>query len=190
MKKPVLIFLLLPMSVLAEEPFADDPPALEVEDGVRSKEPINACPGPRRRPVFEEYVEITDVDPEELTGCDTYHSAPEQTLVDPAPLNDDEEKALSSEVAQCWNVGALSSGALQARIVIGLSVERNGKPDNSSLHLIEVAAGTDNEAEQAFQAARRAIIRCGSTGLSLPPSKYAHWKNLELQFDLSGISVR
>ncbi|MGR3684765.1 MAG: energy transducer TonB, partial [Paracoccaceae bacterium] len=38
-------------------------------------------------------------------------------------------------------------------------------------------------ARQAFEAAKRAIIRCGSRGYDLPQEKYSQWQDIEMTFD-------
>ena len=50
------------------------------------------------------------------------------------------------------------------------------------------AEGGDGAAQQAaFQAARRAILRCQSDGYPLPADKYDQWREVEMTFDPSGI---
>ncbi|MDO7707324.1 MAG: energy transducer TonB, partial [Loktanella sp.] len=44
--------------------------------------------------------------------------------------------------------------------------------------------------EIAFQAARRAILRCQSGGYQLPADKYDQWKEVEITFDPSGMRLR
>jgi hypothetical protein len=53
------------------------------------------------------------------------------------------------------------------------------------------ASGGDADAiEIAFQAARRAILRCQSGGYKLPADKYDEWKEVEITFDPSGMRIR
>ena len=44
--------------------------------------------------------------------------------------------------------------------------------------------------ELAFQAARRAILRCQETGYSLPPDKYEQWKTIEMTFNPEQMRLR
>jgi len=67
----------------------------------------------------------------------------------------------AAKIAMCWNVGSLSRDALDEVIVIRFSVDARGVPDGMAFD----AEGSDGPAaRQAFEAARRAIIRCGAGG--------------------------
>ena len=44
--------------------------------------------------------------------------------------------------------------------------------------------------KQAFEAARRAIIRCGSSGFDLPAEKYGHWRDIEMTFNPERMRIR
>ena len=43
--------------------------------------------------------------------------------------------------------------------------------------------GSVAAAKQAFEAARRAIVRCGSDGFPLPAEKYGWWQQIEIVFN-------
>ena len=43
---------------------------------------------------------------------------------------------------------------------------------------------------QAFEAARRAIIRCGSRGFPLPAEKYDQWREVEMVFNPEGMRMK
>ncbi|MEY8097058.1 energy transducer TonB [Falsihalocynthiibacter sp. S25ZX9] len=99
------------------------------------------------------------------------------------PLSEGEKDALRISVSECWNVGTLSSEALRTIVIVGLDVGLDGKPVSSSLRMISFSGGGQAAANQAFEAARRAIIRCGAKGFDLPAEKYDHWKEIEITFD-------
>ncbi|MEM6478789.1 MAG: energy transducer TonB, partial [Pseudomonadota bacterium] len=42
----------------------------------------------------------------------------------------------------------------------------------------------------AFEAARRAIIRCGAKGFDLPSEKYDQWKEIEMTFNPEQMRTR
>jgi hypothetical protein len=42
----------------------------------------------------------------------------------------------------------------------------------------------------AFDAARRAIIRCGAKGFDLPAEKYAQWREVEMTFNPESMRIR
>lgn len=119
-----------------------------------------------------------------LAALNEANEAPAQRSVPSGPpLSAGEKDALRLSVSQCWNVGTLSSEALRTTVVVGLNMGRDSKPDNGSLHLISSNGGSQASANQAYEAARRAIIRCGAQGFDLPPEKYDHWKEIEITFD-------
>ena len=60
---------------------------------------------------------------------------------------------------------------------------QNGKPDVKSIKMKGFTGGSEAAAKQAFEAARRAIVRCGSDGFPLPTEKYGWWKQIEIVFD-------
>ena len=76
-------------------------------------------------------------------------------------------------VSKCWNVGSLSTDALQTVVVVGFSLTQDGKIVGGSLRMIDSSGGSQPaSAKQAYEAARRAILRCGAKGYTLPADKY------------------
>jgi len=106
------------------------------------------------------------------------------------PMTRGEKDALRVAVSQCWNVGSLSSEALRTTVVVGVSLSRDGVPDMGSIRMQSSSGGSDNSAKQAYEAARRAIIRCGSKGFDLPADKYAQWRDIEMTFNPEGMRIR
>lgn len=99
------------------------------------------------------------------------------------PLTGAERDGLRLAVSRCWNVGALSTEALEVTIVVGVDMQRDGKPLINSINLISHENGSAAAAKQAYEAARRAIIRCGASGYDLPAEKYEQWKSVEIKFN-------
>ena len=99
------------------------------------------------------------------------------------PLSVGEKEALSVAVQQCWNVGSLSSLALETTVVVAVSLTQDGKPIVSSIRQVGSEGGTSASVKQAFEIARRAIIRCGARGFQLPRDKYDQWKDIRLTFN-------
>lgn len=106
------------------------------------------------------------------------------------PITSGEKDALRVAVQQCWNVGSLSSDALRVTVIVGLSVAQTGVPEAGSIRMVEFTDGTEAAARQAFEAARRAIIRCGARGFPLPQEKYEQWREMELVFNPNGMRLR
>jgi len=106
------------------------------------------------------------------------------------PLSAGEKDKLRVSVSRCWNVGSLSSAALATTVVVGVSMKPDGKPDTASIRLLSSSGGDDLAARQAFEAARRAIIRCGAAGYKLPPEKYGHWRDIEMTFNPERMRIK
>ena len=68
-------------------------------------------------------------------------------------------------------------------------MQPDGRPDAGSIRLTDAEGGSDAAVERAFDAARRAIIRCGQDGYDLPRGKYDQWRDVELIFDPEGMRV-
>lgn len=106
------------------------------------------------------------------------------------PLTQGEKEGLRVAVSSCWNVGSLSSEALRTIVVVGFSVAQDGKPDAGSIRLLSSTGGSGQAERQAYEAARRAIIRCGGKGFDLPPEKYAQWRDIEITFNPERMRIR
>jgi hypothetical protein len=106
------------------------------------------------------------------------------------PLSSGERDALRVAVSNCWNVGSLSSEALRTTVIVAVSMNQDGTPISGSIELISSSGGSQTAARQAFEAARRAIIRCGAGGYDLPTEKYDHWQDIEMTFNPESMRVR
>ena len=99
------------------------------------------------------------------------------------PMTGGEKDALVIAVKQCWNVGALSTDALNTVVTIGVTMEPSGKPISGSIRMVGYEGGSAASARLAYEAGRRAILRCARDGYPLPPEKYEQWKEVEITFD-------
>jgi hypothetical protein len=106
------------------------------------------------------------------------------------PMTDGEKDALRVAVQACWNVGSLSSDALLTTVTVAVAVAQDGIPDVASIRMIGFEGGTEASARQAYEAARRAIIRCGAKGFQLPPEKYEQWRNIEMEFNPERMRIK
>lgn len=84
----------------------------------------------------------------------------------------------SQAIALCWNTSALSREAQMQAITVSFRVDAKNRPLSESIALI---GPSDPVAQEAFGAARRAILRCGQTGLPLPTDFVGH--EIEIAFD-------
>ncbi len=127
---------------------------------------------------------VADALAEALSGEASEEPAPGTgTAPSGPPMTGGEKDALVIAVKQCWNVGALSTDALRTIVTVGVSMEPSGKPVSGSIRMIGYEGGTDASAQQAYEAGRRAIIRCGQNGYPLPPEKYDQWREVEIVFN-------
>lgn len=128
---------------------------------------------------------------EALLGNDSAAAgASTETAPSGPPLTSGEKDALRVAVSRCWNVGSLSSAALATTVVVGVQMSEDGKPDIGSIRMVSSENGSPEAAKQAFEAARRAIIRCGSSGFDLPVEKYDHWRDIEMTFNPERMRIR
>ncbi|MEI4233871.1 energy transducer TonB [Roseovarius sp. D22-M7] len=106
------------------------------------------------------------------------------------PLTGGERDALRVAVQRCWNVGSLSTEALRTTVVVAVSMDQSGRPEIGSIRMVGSTGGGDAAAKQAFDAARRAIIRCGNDGFDLPAEKYDQWRDIEMTFNPESMRIR
>lgn len=106
------------------------------------------------------------------------------------PLTGGEKDGLRVAISRCWNVGSLSTDALGTTVVVAVEMEPSGKPITGSIRLVASSGGSSNGERQAFEAARRAIIRCGTSGFPLPVEKYDQWREIEMTFNPEGMQFR
>lgn len=119
-------------------------------------------------------------------------ATPQPATTAPAgpPMTAGEKDALRIAVQACWNVGALSSEALRVTVTVAVTVAQSGVPDAGSVRMIGFEGGSEGAARQAYEAARRAILRCGATGFSLPPEKYDQWREMEIVFNPEKMRIK
>jgi hypothetical protein len=123
------------------------------------------------------------------------NSAIEEALAAPVvpqgpPLTSGEKETLRVAVSSCWNVGSLSTDALGTTVVVEVSMTPDAKPVSSSIRMASSSGGSEAAARQAFEAARRAIIRCGARGFDLPAEKYGQWQEIEMTFNPERMRIK
>jgi hypothetical protein len=106
------------------------------------------------------------------------------------PLTSGEREGLRLAVQACWNVGSLSTEALRTTVIVAVEMDPSARPVVNSVRMIGSEGGSDAAAAQAFEAARRAIIRCGSAGFDLPVEKYDQWRDIEMTFNPERMRIR
>lgn len=104
------------------------------------------------------------------------------------PMTGSERDSFRIAVNRCWNV---DPGSIAARVTVdvGFSLNRDGTVIGSEVRLLS-SDGDQSATNIAFEAARRAILRCQSGGYQLPADKYDQWKDVVITFDPSGMRLR
>jgi len=105
-------------------------------------------------------------------------------------LSASEADRLRLAIQQCWNIGTLSSEAQQITVTLGFSMTPGAMPEQGSIYLVESSGGSDGAVTQAFEFARRAIIRCARDGYGLPSESYEAWRDVEITFNPEGMRLR
>lgn len=199
-----------PLADPEEQPEPDAPSAPEeASDRIvtEAEEEQNYAPASSRRPRARPARPVRTAEPQEpqeqqedrAPSTDDAVAAALSEAEEPAPdaparrgppLTGGEKETLRVAVSNCWNVGSLSTDALGTTVVVAVEMEQSGKPVTSSIRLVSSSGGSDAAARQAFEAARRAIIRCGARGFPLPVEKYAEWQDIEMTFNPEGMQFR
>ena len=104
------------------------------------------------------------------------------------PLSRGEKDGLRLQIEACWNIGSLSREAQRTAVSVQFSMSADGMPDADSVRMIAFDGGSDAAAAQAFEAARRAILRCAlqGDGYNLPAEKYGRWRDTIIDFRPQG----
>ena len=169
-------------------------PASSQRPRTRPARPVQVAEEPeaeRETPVAE-----ADPEPENDPVADAVAAAvaeanePQQSAPTGPPLTGGEREAFRVAVGGCWNVGSLSTAALATTVGLAVDMSEDGRPDTGSIRMISFSGGSESAARQAFEAARRAVIRCGARGYPLPVEKYAQWREIEMTFNPEGMQFR
>ncbi|WP_372887764.1 energy transducer TonB [Shimia sp.] len=97
------------------------------------------------------------------------------------PLTRGEKDAMRLSVQTCWVVD-VGSQAANVTVTVGFALDREGRV-SGPVRLLSSENGSGQVVETAFQAARRAILRCQRGGYKLPIEKYDHWREIEITFN-------
>ena len=190
----------------AEDEPAATPEAATTEIVTEAETPTSSAPADSRRPVARPPRRTAAAAPPQTDAiadavatavADTpTPAAPETPAPQPAaqpsgpPLSRGEKDALRVAVQQCWNVGSLSSEALNVTVVVAVSMTREARPASGSIRMLSSSGGSGEAARQAYEAARRAIIRCGARGYDLPADKYSQWRDIEITFNPERMRIK
>lgn len=160
-------------------------PASSMRPRSRPPKPVRAAETPREEPA-----ETRDPVADAVAAAVAEANEPAPSAPTGPPLTGGEKDALRVSVSSCWNVGGLSTEALATTVVVSVSMQETGVPDSGSIRMVSFSGGSEAGARQAFEAARRAIIRCGARGFPLPVEKYSQWRDIEMTFNPEGMQFR
>jgi hypothetical protein len=103
------------------------------------------------------------------------------------PLTGREKGALVLAVQQCWNPPIGVQNAADLKVTLLVELNEQGKLQGSP-KLIEPRGAPSAAEKVAFDAGRRALIRCAP--YSLPKEKYEQWRQIEVTFNPQNMVVR
>jgi hypothetical protein len=140
--------------------------------------------GQRRAPQATPATEPTEPTEPSVTPPTPAASAETSLPVGP-PLSNAEKDGLKLAVQRCWNVPAGVRDAQELKVTLAAELAADGAVINASIRMIEPRSAPDGRFQQAFEAGRRALIRCSP--YDLPRDKFGQWRNIEVVFNPEGI---
>jgi hypothetical protein len=92
-----------------------------------------------------------------------------------------ERDAFRLSVQGCWVVDP-GSQAGRVTVTVAFELGRDGRVAGD-VSLLTHDGATPEAANAAFEAARRAVMRCQGGGFPLPAEKYEQWRLVEMTFN-------
>lgn len=147
------------------------------------------------KPAVETETAVTEPEPkpkpkaqtnDEIASAIAEAQADTSKPVGPA-LTGSEREGLVLAVQKCWNVPIGLQNADNLTVVISIELSQDGKLIKSP-KLIEPAGTPTGTLRQAFEAGRRALIRCAP--YDLPRDKYEQWREIEVVFNPENMVVK
>ncbi len=141
------------------------------------------------RPAATEAKPQSDPTAEAVAAAVANPSRPASAVPTGPPLSSAEKDSLRIAVRQCWVVD-VGSMAANITVTVGFSLDKSGKVVPGSLDMLGFEGGEGRPVETAFEAARRAILRCQRGGYNLPSEKYSHWQDIEITFNPENMRIK
>jgi hypothetical protein len=177
---------------------ATAPEAAATEIVTEAEEPARALARstrPQARPVAVDEAPAPEPEP---TPADPLQDALAAAVADAAsdappasgpPLTQGEREGLRLAVQRCWVVD-VGSQAASVTVTLGFDMARDGTVIANSLRLLDAEGGEGPAVQAAYEAARRALLRCQQGGYDLPADKFAQWQRIEMTFNPSEMRLR
>ncbi|WP_240705233.1 cell envelope biogenesis protein TolA [Pacificoceanicola onchidii] len=105
------------------------------------------------------------------------------------PMTRGEREGLRLAVQECWVVD-VGSQAANVTVTLAMEMGRDGRVISGSIDMIGASGGSGAAVDTAFQAARRAVLRCQKDGYDLPTEKYEQWRKIEMTFNPAQMRLR
>jgi hypothetical protein len=170
-------------------PARPEPVEEAVAEAEVAEEPAEDAPVAEVAPAEEEDALAAAIAGAVAEAVDTPATATASAPAGP-PLSQGVRDGFRVAVSSCWNVGSLSTEALGTTVVVAFDMTPDARPETGTIQMIEFTGGSEAAALQAYEAARRAIIRCGTNGYGLPEESYGRWQQVELVFNPEGMRLR
>ncbi|WP_373354296.1 hypothetical protein [Pseudoroseicyclus sp. CXY001] len=107
-----------------------------------------------------------------------------------AQLTAAEQDTFRVAVQGCWVLDP-GSEAARVTVTVAFGLTREGRVESNQVVMIGNSGGTPGAVNSAFEAARRAVLRCqGETGYPLPGDKYDSWRMVEMTFNPDDMRLR
>lgn len=181
-----------PVVVTEADPAPEDAPQLAPTASSRPKarpaKPVEAPPEDNAdaEAIAAALAEAT-AEPAADTAADTGANA--ANIPEGPPMTGGEIEGLRIAINKCWVTSTLSTEAMNTTVTIRVELSEAGKP--LSIEMTDFEGGSAAAADRAFEAGRRAVMRCaGPNGYDLPAEKYGQWNVLNLIFDPNGMRLR
>jgi hypothetical protein len=159
------------------------PPAPETETAAAPEPTPEPTPAPEPEPA--PLPDTSDAVADALAAAVANSAAP--AVQAGPPMTGSERDSFRIAVNSCWNV---DPGSVAARVTVevGFTLTREGVVEGEPRLLS--SSGDQSAITTAFEAARRAILRCQRGGYQLPADKYDQWREVVITFDPSGMRLR
>ena len=104
--------------------------------------------------------------------------------------DDDWAVALRTQIQRCWTVGALTGQAKDTSVTVQFELDQSGVLQTETIRLTDPEDGTPEHVQQAYEAARRAIVRCGTNGYELPKDRFEDWQSIDMTFNPENMRIK
>ena len=104
------------------------------------------------------------------------------------PLTRGETDGLRVAVSACWTLGSASSEAMNTTVVVMVGMSPEGRP--TTVEMVSSDGPNPQATSIAYEAARRAVLRCGARGFPLPADKSDQWREIEMTFNPGNMRIR